>query len=36
MIDKTVLANFDSNGFIAHLSDGYSQHDEFFWIAIGQ
>ena len=36
MIDKTVLANFDSNGFIAHLSDGYSQHDAFFWIAIGQ
>lgn len=26
---------FNPNGFNAHLSDGYGQHDSFYWIAIG-
>lgn len=29
------IGSFSANGFSAHLSDGYGQHDSFYWIAIG-
>lgn len=29
------VSSFNANGFSAHLSDGYGQHDSFYWIAIG-
>lgn len=29
------IGSFSANGFSAHLSDSYGQHDSFYWIAIG-
>ena len=29
------VGSFSANGFSAHLSDGYGQHDSFYWRAIG-